>query len=221
MAAAVSSSETWRARRAPRLRHSHGTVQMARALRRAAAAVVACTSTAAALVGSLAFVGSAPQSMVTRPWCHAPASVSSVAGVKVAMRKAAVSSCPLSPTDDTSGLEAAEAVRLVDVALSVDVVQAALSEGKPLVVDFMTPRCTGCARMSEVMDAFGDYFRGRVNVVKVNVQQHTRFPEQLGFRRVPAVFLFDAGTGLAVDSFIGSQAHPLAILESIEQKLLA
>ncbi|CAK0839107.1 unnamed protein product [Prorocentrum cordatum] len=216
-------------RAAEATRPQAGEPQRRRAARAAAVAVVLAAVALAAAVPALVGAGSP-----FRPQRPPPGRAAGARRPTTARRQQAErGGCPVEPpasgaaawraelAAEEAGGARAPAAGTVLPGASIDVVQAALSEGKPVLVDFMAPRCPSCRRLDEVLDAFADYFGDRVQVLRVNVLEHRHFLDQLGFSRVPAVFLFEPRSGQPVDSFVGAQAKGLDILRSIEEKLLA
>jgi thioredoxin 1 len=68
-----------------------------------------------------------------------------------------------------------------------------LSEEKVLVVDFTATWCGPCRLVSPLMDQLADEYKGRVKVVKVDVDNNKPIFKKFGLRSIPAVLIFKDG----------------------------
>ena len=82
---------------------------------------------------------------------------------------------------------------------SRDVIDA--SHEAPVLVDFWAPWCGPCRTLSPLLASIETEFRGRLKVVKVNVDENQELSARFGVRSIPFVVAFVAGK--AVDSFVG------------------
>jgi len=82
---------------------------------------------------------------------------------------------------------------------SRDVVDA--SHDAPVVVDFWAPWCGPCRTLSPLLAAIEAESKGRLKVVKVNVDENQELAARFGVRSIPYVVAFVAGQ--PVDSFAG------------------
>ena len=80
-----------------------------------------------------------------------------------------------------------------------DVIDA--SHDAPVLVDFWAPWCGPCRTLSPLLAATETEFKGRLKVVKVNVDENQELAARFGVRSIPFVVAFVAGE--AVDSFVG------------------
>jgi len=80
-----------------------------------------------------------------------------------------------------------------------DVIDA--SHEAPVLVDFWAPWCGPCRTLSPLLAAIESEFKGRLKVVKVNVDENQELAARFGVRSIPFVVAFAAGE--AVDSFVG------------------
>ena len=80
-----------------------------------------------------------------------------------------------------------------------DVIDA--SHDAPVLVDFWAPWCGPCRTLSPLLAAIETEFKGRLKVVKVNVDENQELAARFGVRSIPFVVAFVAGE--AVDSFVG------------------
>ena len=82
---------------------------------------------------------------------------------------------------------------------SRDVIDA--SHEAPVLVDFWAPWCGPCRTLSPLLASIETEFKGRLKVVKVNVDENQELSARFGVRSIPFVVAFVAGK--AVDSFVG------------------
>jgi len=75
------------------------------------------------------------------------------------------------------------------------------SHDTPVLVDFWAPWCGPCRTLSPLLAALETEFKGRLKVVKVNVDENQELAARFGVRSIPFVVAFVAGE--AVDSFVG------------------
>ena len=77
------------------------------------------------------------------------------------------------------------------------------SMNQPVLVDFWAPWCTPCKQLTPVIEKVVKAARGKVKLVKMNIDEHPAIPGQLGIQSIPAVVAFDKGQ--PIDGFMGAQ----------------
>ena len=80
-----------------------------------------------------------------------------------------------------------------------DVIDA--SHDAPVLVDFWAPWCGPCRTLSPLLATIETEFKGRLKVVKVNVDENQELSARFGVRSIPFVVAFVAGE--PADSFVG------------------
>jgi putative thioredoxin len=81
-----------------------------------------------------------------------------------------------------------------------DVLEA--SREVPVLVDFWAPWCGPCRQLTPVLEKSVRAAKGRVRLVKMNIDEHPTVAGQLGVQSIPAVFAFR--NGRPVDGFMGA-----------------
>jgi len=81
-----------------------------------------------------------------------------------------------------------------------DVMEA--SRSVPVLVDFWAPWCGPCKQLTPVLEKVVKAAKGRVRLVKMNIDDHPQIPGQLGIQSIPAVIAFKDGQPL--DGFMGA-----------------
>ena len=73
---------------------------------------------------------------------------------------------------------------------------------QPVLVDFWAPWCGPCKQLGPLIEKAVKAAKGRVKLVKMNIDEHPQVAGQLGVQSIPAVFAFDRGQ--PVDGFVGA-----------------
>jgi len=81
-----------------------------------------------------------------------------------------------------------------------DVVET--SREVPVLVDFWAPWCGPCRQLTPILEKAVRAQKGRVKLVKLNIDEHPQIPGQMGVQSIPAVFAFRDGR--PVDGFMGA-----------------
>ncbi len=82
---------------------------------------------------------------------------------------------------------------------AADVIEA--SKKVPIVVDFWAPWCGPCKQLTPILEKVIGESAGRVQMVKINIDESPQIAGQLGVKSIPAVFGFSDGR--PVDGFMG------------------
>ena len=111
----------------------------------------------------------------------------------------------LNPQPDTG----ADLIKDVNEAtFMVDVVEA--SQEVPIVVDFWAPWCGPCKTLGPRLEDAVKAKRGKVRMVKVNIDENPNAPSKYGVRGIPTMILFKGGE--AASTKVG--AAPKTAIES-------
>lgn len=87
-----------------------------------------------------------------------------------------------------------------DQAFAADVINA--SKQQPVLVDFWAPWCGPCKTLTPTIEKVVREAKGKVKLVKVNIDENPGIAGQLRVQSIPAVFAFVDGR--PVDAFMGA-----------------
>ncbi|WP_340646887.1 co-chaperone YbbN [Phenylobacterium sp.] len=87
-----------------------------------------------------------------------------------------------------------------DAGFMADVIEA--SNTVPVIVDFWAPWCGPCKQLGPSIERAVLAAKGKVKLVKIDIDQHPQFAGQLRVQSIPAVFAFSGGK--PVDGFMGA-----------------
>jgi putative thioredoxin len=76
------------------------------------------------------------------------------------------------------------------------------SKRQPVLVDFWAPWCGPCKQLTPVLEKVVKAARGKVRLVKMNIDEHPAVAGQLGIQSIPAVIAFV--NGQPADGFMGA-----------------
>lgn len=103
-----------------------------------------------------------------------------------------------------------------EATFMADVIEA--SREVPVIVDFWATWCGPCKTLGPVLEKAVQDARGKVRLVKVDVDKNQRIAAQLQVQSIPAVFAFV--NGQPVDGFMGAQ-QPSQIKAFIDRLIQA
>ena len=89
------------------------------------------------------------------------------------------------------------------------------SRKQPVLVDFWAPWCGPCKQLTPVLEKAVRAAKGKVKLVKMNIDDHPAIPGQMGIQSIPAVIAFV--NGQPADGFMGAlpEGQVVAFLERL------
>ena len=76
------------------------------------------------------------------------------------------------------------------------------SKHQPVLIDFWAPWCGPCRTLTPIIEKAVIAAKGRVKLVKMNIDEHPDIPGQMGIQSIPAVIAFVDGR--PADGFMGA-----------------
>ncbi|MGY3694344.1 putative thioredoxin [Bradyrhizobium sp. USDA 3240] len=76
------------------------------------------------------------------------------------------------------------------------------SRRQPVMIDFWAPWCGPCRQLTPMLEKAVRNAKGRVKLVKMNIDEHPQIPGQMGIQSIPAVIAFV--NGQPADGFMGA-----------------
>src|ERR1700756_1781033 len=76
------------------------------------------------------------------------------------------------------------------------------SRRQPVLVDFWAPWCGPCKQLTPILEKVVRGAKGKVKLVKMNIDEHPAIPGQMGIQSIPAVIAFVDGR--PADGFMGA-----------------
>jgi putative thioredoxin len=94
------------------------------------------------------------------------------------------------------------------------------SKRQPVLVDFWAEWCGPCKQLGPVLEKAVRAAKGKVKLVKMDIDKHPSIPGQLGIQSIPAVFAFV--NGQPVDGFLGAlpESQVMAFIERLTKDRL-
>jgi putative thioredoxin len=93
------------------------------------------------------------------------------------------------------------------------------SRKRPVLVDFWAPWCGPCKTLGPALEKAVRAAKGKVKLVKMNIDEHPQISSQLGIQSIPTVFAFV--NGQPVDGFMGAlpEGQVTAFIERLTGKV--
>ncbi len=106
---------------------------------------------------------------------------------------------------------------LIKETSTKDFVKDVIEESKrqPVLIDFWAPWCGPCKQLTPILEKVVKSAKGKVKLVKMNIDEHPAIPGQMGIQSIPAVIAFV--NGQPADGFLGAlpESQVLAFIERL------
>jgi thioredoxin 1 len=76
-----------------------------------------------------------------------------------------------------------------DASFDLDVLKSAT----PVLIDYWAEWCGPCRMVAPILDEIAGAYQGRLNIMKVNVDENRTIPAKYGVRGIPTLMLFKNG----------------------------
>jgi putative thioredoxin len=103
-----------------------------------------------------------------------------------------------------SGAAPQAALDLIKETTTQTFVKDVIEESKrqPVLIDFWAPWCGPCRQLTPILEKAVRAAKGKVKLVKMNIDEHPAIPGQMGIQSIPAVIGFV--NGQPADGFMGA-----------------
>jgi len=104
-------------------------------------------------------------------------------------------------------------------AFGKDVIEE--SKRQPVLIDFWAPWCGPCKQLTPILEKAVRAAKGKVKLVKMNIDEHPAIPGQMGIQSIPAVVAFVDGR--PADYFMGAvpETQVNAFIEKVTKGVVA
>jgi putative thioredoxin len=122
-----------------------------------------------------------------------------------------------------NGSAAPVAADLIKETTTQSFVKDVIEESKrqPVLIDFWAEWCGPCRQLTPVLEKVVRNAKGKVKLVKMNIDQHPAIPGQMGIQSIPAVIAFV--NGQPADGFMGAipESQVNAFIEKLTKGVAA
>ncbi|PQL91036.1 thioredoxin [Apibacter adventoris] len=91
------------------------------------------------------------------------------------------------------------AIEITDQSFKEEV----LSSNTPVLVDFWAEWCGPCRSLSPIVEELSEEFKGKIKVVKLDIDSNQEIPVEYGIRNIPTLLFIKNGE--VVDKVVGVQ----------------
>jgi putative thioredoxin len=111
---------------------------------------------------------------------------------------------PVTIVEQGNGASPPAAPDLIKETTTQTFVKDVIEESKrqPVLIDFWAPWCGPCRQLTPLLEKAVRAAKGKVKLVKMNIDEHPSIPGQMGIQSIPAVIAFVDGR--PADGFMGA-----------------
>lgn len=96
-----------------------------------------------------------------------------------------------------------------DASFEADVLQS----DKPVLLDFWAEWCGPCRSIAPALDELAAAYEGKLQIVKMNIDENTATPARFGIRGIPTLMVFKNGQLAATKVGVMTKAQMTALVD--------
>ena len=96
-----------------------------------------------------------------------------------------------------------------DASFEADVLQS----DKPVLLDFWAEWCGPCRSIAPALDELAAAYEGKLQIVKMNIDENTATPARFGIRGIPTLMVFKNGQLVATKVGAMTKAQMTALID--------
>ena len=96
-----------------------------------------------------------------------------------------------------------------DASFEADVLQS----DKPVLLDFWAEWCGPCRSIAPALDELAAAYEGKLQIVKMNIDENTATPARFGIRGIPTLMVFKNGQLVATKVGAMTKAQMAALVD--------
>jgi thioredoxin 1 len=79
----------------------------------------------------------------------------------------------------------------------IDFEKEVTNSKEPVLIDFWAEWCGPCKMLTPVIDQLSEEMKGKIKIVKMNIDENPEAPSTLGVRSIPTLMIFKDGKQIA------------------------
>lgn len=105
----------------------------------------------------------------------------------------------------------------IDNIKDADFEERVLKAQSPVLVDFWAPWCGPCRMAEPVLEELSEDYKGKVEILKLNVDENQDMPFKYGVMSIPTTIMFKSGEEMGRQvGFLGKQGFENLIKKALE-----